>query len=249
MKQPAPAFLSRKTTALVIIYCSLTSCRSSLDHTGVPQVVITQQESLEPAPPPSDAIILFDGTDLSQWQRKNGKPAKWKIEDEYVEVKFLSGSIWTKESFGDVQLHVEWSIPASIKGSGQHRGNSGIKFMGLYEVQILDSYENSTYPTGMAGAVYGQHAPLVNASRPTGKWQSYDIVFRRPRFDETGSLIKPAEITAFFNGILVQDHSEVAGPTKQRNPSYEAHPDRLPIMLQNHRSRVRFRNIWVRKLE
>lgn len=200
-------------------------------------------------PPPADAIVLFDGANLRRWQRRNGKPARWTLQDEYMEIRPWSGALWTRDAYGDLQLHLEWATPFPPRGHGQGRGNSGIKFMGLYEVQILDSYENETYPDGQAAAIYSQYPPLVNASRPPGAWQSYDILFRRPRFNADGSLAQPAIVTVLHNGVLVQDHVEVTGPTQGHDRPYEAHPDRLPLMLQNHRSRVRFRNIWIRELE
>lgn len=196
---------------------------------------------------PSDATILFDGTDLSSWTpTKNA----WRVENGYMEVVPNSGDLRTKETFGDVQLHVEWQAPTEIEGEGQGRGNSGIFLQTRYEVQVLDSYGNRTYPDGQAAAIYGQYPPLVNASRPPGVWQSYDIVFRRPRFDERGKLIAPARITVIHNGVLVHDAVILTGPSGHRSrPPYAAHADRLPITLQDHASPVRFRNIWVRDLE
>jgi hypothetical protein len=152
-------------------------------------------------------------------------------------------------AFGDVQLHIEWATPSPARGSGQARGNSGVFLMGRYEVQVLDSYQNRTYPDGQAAAIYGQYPPLVNASRPPGEWQTYDIVFRRPRFDANGALVSPARMTVFHNGVLVQDDVELTGPSgHQSRPPYERHADRLPIRLQDHGDPVRFRYIWVREL-
>ena len=207
-----------------------------------------------PAPPsapvPSDAVVLFNGRDLSQWKAGDGGPPAWKIEDGYMEVVAGSGGITTMRGFGDCQLHIEWAAPVPPAGSGQNRGNSGVFLMGRYEVQVLDSYGNVTYPDGQAAAMYGQYPPLVNASRPPGEWQSYDIVFRRPRFNERGELIAPARITVMHNGVLVQDAVILTGATAHRQrPRYSAHADRLPIALQDHASPVRFRNIWVRDLE
>ena len=205
---------------------------------------------LQPAPPPSDAIVLFDGSDLSAWVDGDGNAPGWKVEDGYVEVVPGTGYIYTKDSFGDVQLHVEWRAPTVIDDDGQDRGNSGVFFMNDYEVQVLDVYQNATYADGMAAALYGQYPPLVNANRPPGQWQTYDIVFRRPRFDDDGGLVSPATVTVFHNGVLAQDHVQLVGPTAhQRRPNYTAHPDRLPIRLQDHNEPVRFRNIWVRDLE
>ena len=202
-----------------------------------------------PAPAPSDAIVLFDGRDLSEWQSADGSPAKWKVADGYVEVVGESGSIQTRRAFGDVQLHLEWAAPAPPSGEGQGRGNSGVFFMGLYEVQILDSYRNDTYPDGQAAALYGQAPPLANACRPPGQWQTYDIIFRRPRFAADGSLRAPARVTVLHNGVLVHDDTEFTGRTVHgRRAQYEPHADRLPLVLQDHRNPVRFRNIWVREL-
>ena len=200
-------------------------------------------------PPPSDAIVLFDGKDLSKWKGQDGGPARWVVRDGYFEVAAGTGSISTAQGFGDVQLHVEWAAPNPPKGADQDRGNSGVYLMGLYEVQVLDSYGSVTYPDGQAAAVYGQYPPLVNASRPPGEWQSYDIVFHRPRFDAGGKLLQPARLTVFHNGVLVQDDVTLTGPTAhQSRPPYQAHADRLPLSLQDHAHPVRYRNIWVREL-
>lgn len=199
--------------------------------------------------PPSDAVILFDGTDLSRWRAAGGGAAGWRVIDGYAEVVAQRGDIMTADAFGDVQLHIEWAAPARPSGDGQGRGNSGVFLMGMYEVQILDSHENRTYADGQAAAIYGQHPPLVNASRPPGEWQEYDIIFRRPRFDASGALVRPARITMFHNGVLVHDDVELTGPTGHyARPPYRAHADRLPIRLQDHGNPMRFRNIWVREL-
>lgn len=203
-----------------------------------------------PTPPPSDAIVLFDGRDLSRWRNAQGGPAGWRVQDGYVEVVRGTGSIVTAQGFGDVQLHLEWASPAAPAGEGQGRGNSGVFLMDRYEIQVLDSYRNDTYPDGQAGAVYGQHPPLVNASRPPGEWQSYDIIFRGPRFDPQGRLLRPARVTVLHNGVLVQDDVVLSGPTaNQQRPPYQAHPERLPLSLQDHGDPVRFRNIWIRELQ
>jgi len=202
-----------------------------------------------PVAAPSDAVLLFDGSDVSKWRSRDGGPAKWIVQDGYMESVRGSGYVYTRDSFGDVQLHVEWAAPVPAVGSGQGRGNSGVFLMGLYEVQVLDSDTNVTYTDGQAAAIYGQHPPLVNASLPAGEWQSYDIFFRRPRFRPDGSLIHAARITVLHNGILVQDNVEIWGPTSwlQYQP-YESHPDRLPLALQDHGNPVRYRNIWVREM-
>ena len=203
-----------------------------------------------PAPPPSDAVILFDGRNLDAWRSSDGSPARWLVRGGYMQVAAGTGGIRTVREFGDVQLHLEWASPSPARGEDQDRGNSGVFFMGQYEVQVLDSYGSHTYPDGQAGAVYGQYPPLVNASRAPGEWQSYDIVFHRPRFAEDGSLRRPATLTVFHNGVLVQDGVTLTGPTAHRSrPGFTRHPDKLPISLQDHAHPVRFRNIWIRELE
>ena len=195
------------------------------------------------ADPPSDAIVLFDGKDLSAWQ--NGD--RWKIEDGVAIVQ--GGDITTKQSFGDVQLHVEWSSPVPPTGSSQGRGNSGVFLMDRYEMQVLDSYENDTYYDGQAAAIYKQMPPMVNAMRPPGEWNTYDIIWTAPRFKEDGSLESPAYITALHNGVLVLNHFALLGNTPFNHPpSYEKH-GKLPIHLQDHGNPVRFRNIWVREIK
>jgi hypothetical protein len=204
----------------------------------------------EPVPAPSDAIVLFDGKDLSHWIDGKEQPARWKVENGYMEVVEKTGSIQTKQKFGDCQLHVEWASPAVVKGESQERGNSGVFLMNIYEVQVLDCYNNKTYADGMTAALYGQYPPLVNACRPPGEWQTYDIIFHRPRFDESGQVISPARFTVFHNNILVHDNVELIGPTAHKaRPPYKVHPDKLPISLQDHGNPMRFRNIWVRELE
>ena len=214
-----------------------------------PPPVVSPAPPAAPGAPPSDAVVLFDGRDLSQWVGDSGQPAAWKVEHGYAEIVPESGNIHTRQGFGDCQLHVEWMAPVPPRGEGQERGNSGVYLMSRYEVQVLDSYDNRTYADGQAASVYGQYPPLANASRPPGEWQSYDIVFHRPRFDAQGKVLSPARLTVFHNGILVQDDVELSGPTaNQRRPPYTAHPDELPLLLQNHGNPVRYRNIWVRPL-
>ena len=198
---------------------------------------------------PSDAIVLFDGRHMSEWVAADSSAAKWKVKAGYMEVVPKAGGIVSRRAFGDVQLHIEWATPAPPHGEGQERGNSGVFLMGRYEIQVLDSYRNDTYPDGQAAATFGQVPPLVNASRPPGQWQSYDVVFRRPRFNADGSLARPARVTVLHNGVLVQDNTELMGPTTHmRRTPYAAHPDKLPLALQDHEMPIRFRNIWVREL-
>lgn len=215
-----------------------------------PPVVAPGPNNL-PVKAPADAIMLFDGTDLSKWvQARDSSAAQWVVRDGYFEVKPGTGDLRTKDGFGDVELHIEWAAPSPARGSDQNRGNSGVYLMSLYELQVLDSWENPTYADGQAGAIYGQFPPLVNASRPPGEWQSYDVVFHRPRWDSSGSLIRPATMTVHHNGILVQDNVTLSGPTAHyRRPPYEKHADRLPILLQDHGHPVRYRNIWLRELK
>jgi 3-keto-disaccharide hydrolase len=206
------------------------------------------QES--PGRAPSDAVVLFDGKDLSAWADKDGGAAKWKVEKGFVEVVPKTGYIHTREAFGDCQLHVEFAEPLPPKGESQERGNSGVFLQGLYEIQVLDSYQNKTYADGQAAAVYGQYPPLVNASRPPGQWQSYDIVFRGARFDAAGKLLRPARVTVLHNGVLVQDNVELTGPTAHgARPPYKPQPEKLPLALQDHGDPVRYRNIWIRELK
>ena len=203
-----------------------------------------------PVPAPADAVALFDGKTLAAWTDAKGQPARWKVENGCMEAVPKAGDVRTARGFGDCQLHVEWMAPSPARGKDQDRGNSGVFLMGLYEVQVLDCYENRTYADGMTAALYGQHPPLVNACRPPGEWQSYDIVFRRPRFDGDGRVLAPARMTVFHNGILVHDNAVLTGPTAHKaRPPYKMHADRLPIGLQDHGHPVRFRNIWVRELE
>jgi hypothetical protein len=194
---------------------------------------------------PADALRLFAGSDLDAF-RGRGSAAAWVVRDGFAEVNG-TGDIETKAEFGDCQLHVEWAAPAVAKGASQGRGNSGVFFLGRYEVQILDSFENPTYADGQAAALYGQTPPLVNASRRPGEWQSFDIVFRAPHFRPDGSLASPARATVFHNGVLVHLDQEFFGETSHRTlPAYRQHGDKGPIRLQDHGDPVRFRNIWVR---
>ena len=199
--------------------------------------------------PPSDAIVLFDGSNLDQWESPEGGPAGWEVKDSVMTVVRGTGGIQTRQGFGDVQLHVEWRTPAEVRGKGQGRGNSGIYLQNRYEVQVLDSYGNVTYSNGQAGAVYKQHVPLVNASRPPGEWQAYDIIFTAPRFKEDSTLFTPATVTVLHNGVLIQNHVIIKGNTVFTGlPTYEAHDLKQPLFLQDHSNPVSYRNIWLREL-
>lgn len=230
------------------------SCVHDIDR---PQPrVVTPASRLGDAP--SDAIILFDGTDLSGWvgtKQNNQKKKKynprgealWKVENGYMECT-PTGSIFTRKKFGDCQLHIEWQTENPPRGNSQERGNSGIFLMGRYEIQVLDCYENRTYADGSAGAVYGQTPPLVNACKRPGEWQVYDIVFQAPRF-KGEKLASPAYVTVFLNGVLVQCHTEILGATVHRKPSYKPLAARESLSLQDHNNPTRFRNIWIRELD
>ncbi len=222
-----------------------------------PQVV---KPGDKPGAPPADAVVLFDGTDLSKWKgiekiKKNGKvvstrecEARWKVADGYMEVVPKTGTLTTKEGFGSCQLHIEWASPAEVKGASQGRGNSGVFLMGRYEIQILDSYDNVTYADGQAASLYGQRPPAVNVCRKPGEWQVYDIIFEAPTFKD-GKVERPAYVTLFHNGVLVHNHVALLGATAhKRVAKYSPHPDELPIQLQDHGNPTRFRNIWLRPL-
>ena len=201
--------------------------------------------------PPSDAIILFDGRDTSQWESDKGGRVKWKVENGYMEIAKKAGGIHTKKSFGNCQLHIEWATPAKVspKETGQKRGNSGVFFMGKYELQILDSYNNRTYADGQAASLYGQYPPLVNVCRGPGQWQSYDVSFLRPIFAKDGKLIRPARITVLHNGVVVHNNVEIKGITAHKKKAkYTAHRDKLQLSIQDHGNPMCFRNIWIREL-
>ena len=209
--------------------------------------------------PPSDANVLFDGTNdklLAEWESDRGEDPKWKVENGYMEITKKSGGLRTKKSFGNCQLHIEWASPTPPKGSSQERGNSGVYFLGRYEVQVLDSYtadnykDNRTYADGQAASLYGQYPPIVNACRKSGEWQTYDISFLAPKFDENGNVSRRARITVLHNGVVVQNNVEYWGRSghKVKNPRYRRHEEKLPISLQDHGNPVRFRNIWIREL-
>lgn len=201
---------------------------------------------------PSDAITLFDGSTLDAWEPVNEEAPSWSIEDGNLVVvpQKPPSNLRSKQSFGDVQLHLEFRTPPVVEEEGQGRGNSGVFLMGLYEIQILDSWDNSTYANGQLGSIYKQYPPLVNPAREPGEWQVYDVVFLAPRFDSKGNVERPARMTAFLNGVLVQYDSELKGPTTYRGPpAYKAHADKLPLVLQDHGDLLAFRNIWIRELD
>jgi len=211
--------------------------------------VVATGPAAPPAQAPGDAVVLFDGGSLAEWQSADSGPARWVVREGYFEVAPGTGPIMSRRAFGDVQLHLEWAAPSPPHGEGQDRGNSGVFLMGRYEIQVLDSYRNETYADGQAAAIYGQTPPLVNASRPPGEWQAYDIVFRRPRWGANGVVADSARVTVFHNGVMVHDAVALTGPTAhQRRPPYQPHADRLPLLLQDHDHPVRFRNIWIREL-
>jgi hypothetical protein len=201
---------------------------------------------INPGPPPADAIVLFNGKDLSKWRAENGGDPRWKIEGGAVIVNG-TGSLVTRDEFGDCQLHVEWASPAEPSGEGQERGNSGVYLQGRYEIQVLDSYNNQTYPDGQAGASYGNKAPLVNASKRPGEWQTYDIIFHAPRTKESGEVV-PGSFTVLHNGVLVQDHTPIEGKATTA-AMFKGATAKGPLVLQDHGNPVRYRNIWIRSLE
>src|SRR5450756_897967 len=210
-----------------------------------PPVVTPGSTFSQQAVPPSDAVVLFDGKDLSHWRDRNGADAPWKIEGGVM--VSAKSDIETTDKFGDIQLHLEFKEPTPAKGEGQGRGNSGVFFMGLYEVQVLDCYQNKTYADGATGGLYGQHPALANACRPPGEWQTYDIIFTAPRFGADGSVVSPAYATVTLNGVVVQNHQAFRGSTNWKSPGkYTPHGPTGPIALQYHNNAVSFRNIWVR---
>lgn len=228
--------------ALAAILLALGAGVPLAENMKLPQpAIVTPGDA--PGAPPSDAIVLFDGDDYDHWTQDNGKPVEWLLKDGAMVCKPHAGSIVTKEKFGDIQLHVEFDPPLMPKAKGQDRGNSGVYLQGKYEVQVLDSYENVTYPDGQCGSIYNEHPPLVNANRPPGQWQTYDIVFRAARFDEAGNRTSQAMVTVFHNGVVVQAHSPLGNPKM-----YKEAPGDGPILLQDHWNDVRYRNIWVRRL-
>lgn len=213
-----------------------------------PRVVTPGASFSHGASAPSDAVVLFDGTDLSKWKSDKGE-AGWKVENGYMEVVKKSGNITTKDEFGDFQLHLEFATPEKVEGNSQGRGNSGVFIFGKYEVQVLDSYDNPTYPDGQCGALYGQTPPLATAVKKPGEWQSYDIIFEAPEWDDTGKLVKRASVTVLLNGVVMHHKKEFIGETRHAEVATYGKPQtRGPIGLQDHGNPMRFRNIWIRNL-
>jgi hypothetical protein len=221
-----------------------------------PRVVTPGAAFSQNAPAPSDAEVLFDGKDLSKWQSAQGQDAQWTVKDDYMESAGREG-IRTRGKWADFQLHVEFATPLPARGTGQGRGNSGVLINGMYEVQVLDSYHAKTYPDGQAAAIYGQSPPLVNASKPPGEWQTYDIIFESPRWNDQGELAKKAVMTVLHNGVVVQNHYELTGitdgitgevPWKTLSKYSRPHPPEVFVELQYHNNPLRYRNIWIRRL-
>ena len=225
--------------AIAVITCIAVGAAEFHPMTPQPKVVTTPVGKA-----PSDAVVLFDGTSLSEWTDPEGKPSQWIVKEGAMIVN--KGSIRTKREFSDVQLHIEFATPTPAQGEGQGRGNSGIYLSGLYEVQVLDSYQSETYINGMIGAIYNNFSPLVNACRPPGEWQVYDIIFRSPKFDREGRIMQKACLTVFLNGVLIQDHVFV---TVTPFGTGEIDMPKGPLFLQDHGNPVKYRNIWVRELE
>ncbi|MFW6189694.1 MAG: 3-keto-disaccharide hydrolase [Planctomycetota bacterium] len=215
-----------------------------------PVVEPTNLGEIGPVWPPGDAVVLFDGSDLDEWEsQKGGGPAGWEIVGDAMRVVPGAGGIRTKRKFGDIQLHVEWAAPAEVKGESQGRGNSGVFLMESYEIQVLDCYRNPTYPDGSTGAIYGQYPPLANACAPPGEWNTYDVIWEAPVFDGD-EVEKPAYLTVLHNGVLLHNHVELMGQTGHKTaPSYAPHPPEGSIALQDHGDLVRYRDIWVRELK
>jgi hypothetical protein len=220
----------------------------------VPAVVTPAERFSHGAQAPSDAVVLFDGQDLSKWTGKEGE-AKWKVENGYMEGN-KSGSIATREEFGDFQLHLEWAAPMKVEGHSQERGNSGVIIYATadrpvdgYEIQVLDSYDNRTYADGQAGALYGQSPPLKNAMKKPGDWNSYDFIWEAPHWDPSGKLLNPATVTVIQNGVVLHNKKEFIGKTVHHQlATYKPHPPKGPIVLQDHGNPIRYRNIWIRPL-
>ena len=225
------------------------------DKQPQPPVVEPKPYNAKTAKPPKGAIVLFDGTEktLKNWTSGNGKPTKWKLVEGALESVRGGGYLQSKQEFGSCKLHVEFATPKEVKGSGQGRGNSGVFLMGQYEIQVLDSYKNITYPDGQCGALYGRAKPLVNASRAPGEWQTYDVTFHRPIFNEDGEVTRKAKFHVIHNGHVIHDNLELSGGTGWRGPhsisEYKKHGDKGPLKMQDHGNPVRFRNVWVKPIK
>jgi Domain of Unknown Function (DUF1080) len=236
---------------IVAVACAQPKTRESLDPT-VTEIWEPRPAKITPGTnsgdAPSDAIVLFNGKDLNEWTSLDGSAPKWDLKDGAATVKKGTGDIKTNKVFGDIQLHIEWRTPSEIVGDGQGRGNSGIFLQERYELQVLDSYESQTYANGQAGSMYKQAIPLVNPTRKPGEWQAYDVIYTAPRFSDNGRVIVPAYITVLLNGVIVQNHNQIIGPTEYKGmPVYISH-GKASLKLQDHGNPVSFRNIWVREL-
>ena len=256
-----PSFIIRSAILLgAVVSCGISAGAAipgkwlGHDRNRPPPPVVepgTSSTAQQPGKAPSDAVVLFDGRDLSQWVAMNGQPSKWTVRDAAMECVPGAGYVRTLRSFGDCQLHIEFATPSPASGKSQGRGNSGVFFgMGRYEIQVLDSYQNNTYADGSCGSVYNQFPPLVNASRPPGEWQTYDILWTAPKFAEDGTLVSAPRVTVFHNGVVIQNNVELIGETGwlTRAP-FKHHAEKLPIALQDHGNPVRYRNVWVRELQ
>jgi len=245
---------SRKILLPLVVLTVAASAARQVTQWGVHDAARPQPPIVTPGKtdnaPPSDAIVLFDGSDLSGWKSCNdGGEAKWKLKNGYMEIVPGTGDIHTRELFGSCQVHIEWCIIDGLKKEGQDSGNSGVFLMERYELQVLDSYDSATFPDGQAGAIYGQSPPQVNVCKQPGQWQSYDIIFHAPVF-EGERVVKAATITVFQNGVLIQDNWEIWGATYLPPPvPYVAHAAKMPLRLQEHHHAMRYRNIWIRSLE
>lgn len=235
------AFQSTRQLALLCVFSFVAALCLAEDHEEKEPPIVSPGKDHKP---PSDAIVLFDGSGFQHWESVRGGPVKWKIANSAMQVS-PSGDIRTKQTFGDIQLHIEWATPKKVKGKGQGRGNSGVYLQGRYEIQVLDSFQNKTYPEGQAGAFYGNQAPLVNASKKPGQWQTYDIIFIAPKPSPDG--VKAGSFTVFHNGVLIHNHISILGE-KTTAATYSGAVPKGPLVLQDHGNPVRFRNIWLRPL-
>ena len=237
-----------QTLVLTLLMASCLFMGQKVTSLAADKPKLPEPPVIDPGPPggpPSDAIVLFDGKDLSKWRDAGTNAARWKVENGYMEVTH-TGDLFTRAEFGDIQLHVEWAAPAEVKGEGQGRGNSGVYLMGRYEIQVLDCFENKTYPDGQTAAFYLNSAPLVNACRRPGEWQTYEIIFHAPKPRPDGP-VEPGSFTVLHNGVLVQDHIPIKGPATTA-AALKGVATQGPLVLQDHGNQVRFRNIWLRKL-